>query len=56
MSKELYEVAKPLVDYVRKNYNPHTTVIVTPVSAEILEGVEVTQFYEGIPEDREEKI
>jgi len=29
------EVAKPLVEYIRKHYTPMTTVIVTGVSVEV---------------------
>lgn len=42
----LKELAKPLVDYIRENHNPHTTVIVSCTHAEILEGVAVAKFYE----------
>ena len=40
-NEKLKEVAKPLVDYIRKNYHPHVTVIVDCMHAEVLEGVEV---------------
>lgn len=48
MSKndELREVARPLVDYIRKNYHPHTTVIVDCNHAEVLEGVAVAKYDE----------
>ena len=34
--KELHEIAKPLVEYIRKNYTPMTTVIVTGAGVEVL--------------------
>lgn len=43
-NEELKEAAKPLVDYIRKNYHPHVTVIVDCMHAEVLEGVEVAKF------------
>lgn len=43
-NKELKELAKPLVEYIRKNYHPHTTVIIDCVHAEVLEGVAVAKF------------
>ena len=45
-NEELREVAKPLVDYIRANYHPHTTVIVDCNHAEVLEGVAVAKFDE----------
>lgn len=33
---ELPEASKPLVEYIRKNYTPMTTAIVTGVNVEIL--------------------
>lgn len=44
---EFEEAAKPLIKFLCENFNPHTTVIVTPSSAEILSGsamVRVTEF------------
>ena len=35
--QELEEAAKPLADFLRKNFNPHVTVIVTGQSAEMVE-------------------
>ena len=32
------EAAKPLIKYLNENHHPHTTVIVTPINAELLEG------------------
>ena len=45
-NEELKQIAQPLVDYIRKEYHPHVTVIVDSVHAEVLEGVAVAKFYE----------
>ena len=37
--KELREAAEPLIKYLNENCNPHTTVIVTPTSVELLGGI-----------------
>lgn len=26
--KEIEELAKPILEYIKKNYNPHTTIII----------------------------
>lgn len=47
-NEELKEVARPLVEYIRKNYHPHVTVIVDSMHAEVLEGVAVAKYeWEG---------
>jgi hypothetical protein len=33
------ELARPMIKYLCENYHPHVTVIITPTSAEILEGL-----------------
>lgn len=33
------EAAKPLVEWLNEHCHPHTSVIVTPVRAELVEGV-----------------
>ena len=33
------ELARPMVRYLCDNYHPHVTVIITPTSAELLEGL-----------------
>ena len=43
-NEELKGLAKPLVEYIRKNYHPHTTVIIDCLHAEVLEGVAVAKF------------
>ena len=52
-NEELKELAKPLVEYIRKNYHPHTTVIIDCVHAEVLEGVAVAKF--DVERSEEEK-
>lgn len=37
--QELEEASKPLVEFLRSNFNPHVTVIVTGQSAEMVEGL-----------------
>ena len=55
-NEELKELAKPLVEYIRKNYHPHTTVIIDCVHAEVLEGVAVAKFdVEGAKEEEKQK-
>lgn len=36
---ELEELAKPLVDYLRKNYHPHTVIVVTDERVVLAEDV-----------------
>ena len=43
-NEELKGLAKPLVEYIRKNYHPHTTIIIDCLHAEVLEGVAVAKF------------
>jgi hypothetical protein len=33
------EIARPMIKYLCENYHPHVTVIITPTSAELLEGL-----------------
>lgn len=47
---ELEKLAKPLVDYLRNNYNPHTTIVITD------ERVSVVEDVIGIPLHREEAV
>jgi len=37
--KEFEMVAKPLIEFLRKNFHPHVTVLVDCCSAELLEGI-----------------
>ena len=41
---ELQEAARPLVEYLRKNYHPHATAIVSLDYAEVLEGKEGAKY------------
>lgn len=43
-NEELRELARPIVEYLRKNWHPHTTVIIDCVHAELLEGSAVAKF------------
>jgi len=36
---EFEELAEPMIKFLCDNYHPHTTIIITPTSAEILEGI-----------------
>ena len=37
--KEFEALARPVIKYLNDNHHPHTTVIITPDSAEIMEGL-----------------
>jgi len=46
-TKEFEEAVKPLIKYLCENHHPHTSVIVVPSGAELVEGklsVEITEF------------
>ena len=45
---ELQEAARPLVEYLRKNYHPHATAIVSLDYAEVLEGKESAKYGEEV--------
>ncbi len=47
---EFRELAKPLVEWLRKNYHPHATIIIGYDFAEVLEGKQGEPF----PIDKEE--
>lgn len=34
---EFKEIAKPVIKYLCENFHPHTTVVITPTGAELLE-------------------
>jgi len=36
---ELTELAKPMIKYLNDNHHPYVTVIITPTSVELLEGI-----------------
>jgi hypothetical protein len=37
--KELEALSKPLIKWLNENFHPHVTVIITPTSTELLEGL-----------------
>ncbi len=37
--KEFEAIARPVIAWLNENYHPHVTVIITPDSAEIMEGL-----------------
>ncbi len=36
--EEFEQLAKPLIKFLNENFNPHTTIIITPTDAEVLSG------------------
>lgn len=38
MANEFDKVMQPVMSWLRENYSPHTTIIATPHTAELLEG------------------
>jgi arsenate reductase-like glutaredoxin family protein len=38
-SQEFEALARPLIKYLNENHHPHTTIIITPTNAEVLEGI-----------------
>ena len=45
------EAAIPLIKYLCENYHPHVTVIVTPTTAELLEGLKNTGYIDDFIRD-----
>lgn len=39
LSKGFAELCKPVGDWLRENHHPHTKIIITPNSAELVEGI-----------------
>ena len=37
--RDLKQAAEPLLKYLNENYHPHVTVIVTPTSIHLMEGL-----------------
>jgi len=37
--QELEKLARPIMQFLNENFHPHVTVIITPTSAELLEGL-----------------
>lgn len=48
LNRDLHLAAEPLVRYLQENYHPHTTVIVTYDSAELVIGSRVVRY--GVPD------
>ena len=44
--KKFQELVKPLIKYLAEDFHPHTTLIITATSAEIVEGCMATQTEE----------
>lgn len=38
------ELARPMIKHLCENYHPHVTVIITPTSAELLEGLKTVGY------------
>jgi hypothetical protein len=45
---EFEEVAKHLMKFLNDHFHPHTMVIVTPTSAELVEGIAAIQTFEFV--------
>ena len=45
------ELAKPILKYLCENYHPHVTVIITPTSAELLEGLNTIGYVDDFIRD-----
>lgn len=45
-NEKLLEAAKPLIKYLDENFHPHVTCVVTPTSAEVLEGQQIVHTTE----------
>lgn len=49
--EEFIIAAKPLMDFLKKNYNPHVTAIVCSQDAEVVEGLDMVLRSEFITID-----
>lgn len=45
------ELTKPILKYLCENYHPHVTVIITPTSAELLEGLKTIGYVDEFVRD-----
>ena len=45
------ELARPMIKYLCENYHPHVTVIITPTSAELYEGLKSTGYIDDYIRD-----
>lgn len=34
--EELKEISKPLIDFIKENYNPHTTIIISQTCIKVV--------------------
>ena len=50
-AKEFKDLAIPLIKYLRDNYHPHVTIIITNSNAELLEGQISTGEISNLEED-----
>ena len=48
MENDFDNLAKAMIKYLNDNHHPHTTIIITPDSAEVLEGVKAIRTTEFI--------
>jgi len=47
--EEFEKLSRPLIKFLNENFHPHMTIIITPGSAEILEGVSSFSTDDYIP-------
>ena len=40
--KEFENLCRPLIKWLNDNYHPHVTILITPINAELLEGIQST--------------
>ena len=45
------ELTRPILKYLCENYHPHVTVIITPTSAELLEGLKTIGYVDDFIRD-----
>lgn len=45
------ELARPMIKYLCENYHPHVSVIITPTSAELLEGLKTVGYIDDYIRD-----
>lgn len=48
---KLEELTRPILKYLCENYHPHVTVIITPTSAELLEGLKTIGYVDDFIRD-----
>ena len=52
--KEFERLSRELIEFLNNNYHPHTTIIVTSTSAELVEGLMAIHTYDYIENDPKE--